>query len=66
MPGRIQEVREYIGGNRRNRAFAGWREQKRQDALRAARAAAFGSSGGIGPERYAEDWSESSGDLAED
>eukprot|EP00969_Alexandrium_andersonii_P164622 7276886-Alexandrium_andersonii.AAC.1 len=66
MPARIQEVLEYIAGARRNRAYTVWREQRRQDELRAARAAAFGGSGGFGPERFAEDWSESSGDLAED
>eukprot|EP00969_Alexandrium_andersonii_P163942 7245969-Alexandrium_andersonii.AAC.1 len=65
MPARIQEVVEYIGGNKRNRAFVRWVEQRRQEALRAARDAAA-EGGGVGPEDHAGDWSESSDDLADD
>eukprot|EP00969_Alexandrium_andersonii_P346984 15340700-Alexandrium_andersonii.AAC.1 len=67
MPARIGEVREYIGGLKRNRAYSVWIEQRRQEALREEHAAARASAGGVDVRAFADagDWSESGDEAAE-
>eukprot|EP00969_Alexandrium_andersonii_P235135 10381528-Alexandrium_andersonii.AAC.1 len=59
MPARIREVQEYLDGYKRNAAFRIWIEQRRQEGLRAMRAAARAGAEDADVEAVAgqDDWS---------